>query len=249
MKAMIMMLMVISSTLVNAQISSSKKGDIDFGEKRIVDMEKYDGNAQTRPKFRLLNMQKDTVLLIQFFKDFSYDWMKINFKGQNKVVEINTDEIIKGLNYQKNIGSFLVANKIFDSTGNVDLAALDALATKYNENLTEKYKVLNEGNRLVATTKFDYQCTDQSIHVNGHKVGYASVPANEQMTFNGIQFKDENNKVIASGNMGPFGGTLKTFDGKEIKLGTSGKTTGCTDTMSFVTSILRELFRNGYYRS
>ena len=234
---------------LNAQISSSKKGDIDFGEKRIVEMEKYDGDAQTRPKLRLINIQKDTVLLIRFYKEFAYDWMSFNFKGKNKVIEVNTGDIIKGLNYQKNIGGFLVDNKIFDTTGNISEDGLNALAVKYGENLTEKYKVLNEGNRLVASTKFDYLCNDQSIHVNGHKIGYAVVPANEQVNFNGIQFKDLNNKVIASGNLGGFGGTLTTFDGKQIKLGVPGKTTGCGDTMGFVTSILRELFRNGYYRS
>ena len=249
MKVVSIIFLTVFTLNLNAQISSSKKGDIDFGEKRIVDMEKYEGDAQTRPKFRMVNVQKDTVLLIRFFKDFAYDWMSFNFKGQDKIIEANTSDIIKGLNYQKNIGGFLVDNKVFDTAGNISENGLNALAAKYNENLTEKYKVLNEGNRLVASTKFDYLCNDQSIHVNGHKVGYASVPANEQMNFNNIQFKDANNKVVASGNLGSFGGSLTTFDGKQIKFGAPGKTTGCGDTMGFVTNVLRELFRNGYYRS
>ena len=248
MKKLALLIFVMAATYAHGQVTSTKKGDIEFGGNTIVEMEKYEGNAQTRPKFRMVNAKKDTVLLIQFRKEFAYDWMILNFAKEGKTIEVNTNEIIKGLNYQKNIGSFLVDRKIFDSTGNINAESLTALTTKYSENLTEKYKVLNEGNRLVASTKFDYQCGDQTIHVNGQKVGIARVPANEQMNFNGIEFKDLNNKVIASGNIGPFGGSLKTFDGKEIKLGMPGKTTDCGNTMNFVVSILRELFKNGYYR-
>jgi hypothetical protein len=237
--------------LVNAgaQITSSKKGDISYGDKVIVEMEKYEGSAETRPKFRLLSAKKDTLLLVRFNKDFAFDWMTFTFKEQKKTVEVNSSEIIKGLNYQKNLGSFLVDNNIFDSLGNINAVALEKFAAKYNEDLATKYKALNEGNRLVAATKFDYRCDDNSIHVNGRHVGYAVVPANQQMNFSGIQFKDINNKVLVSGDLGPFGGTLKGVDGKEVKLGMPGKTTDCAGTMGFVTNILRELFRNGYYRS
>lgn len=233
----------------NAQITSGKKGDIDYNGKRIVEMEKYEGDAQTRPKFRLINVQGDTVLLIRFYKDLAFDWMTFNFKKSNKTIDVNTSDIISGLNYQKNIGSFLVSQKVFDTSGAVDIKALGDLSAKYNENLTEKYRILNEGNRLVLNTKFDYLCDDKSIHVNGRKVGYASVPANEQLTFNGIEYKDLNGNVIARGSIGLSGGIFTTHDGKEIKTGPAGKTTGCGDTMVFVTNILRELFRNGYYRS
>ena len=68
MKVVSIIFLTIFAMNLSAQISSSKKGDIDFGEKRIVDMEKYEGDAQTRPKFRMVNVQKDTVLLIRFFK-------------------------------------------------------------------------------------------------------------------------------------------------------------------------------------
>lgn len=248
MKKITLVVFVMYAAFLNAQVTSTKKGDIEYAGKTIVEMEKYEGNAETRPKFRLVNLQNDTLLLVKFNKDLAFDWMTFNFKRLNKTVEINTTEIIKGLNYQKNLGAFLVDNKIFDTSGNIDSKAFEALAAKYNENLAEKYKVLNEGNRLVASTKFDYMCDDNSIHVNGRKVGYAYVPANQQVTFNGIQFVDLNKKIIASGDLGAFGGILKGYDGKEIKFGMPSKTTGCGDTMGFVTGILRELFRNGYYR-
>jgi len=248
MKKLTLCLLLMGSMAVHAQITSTKKGDIEFGGRSIAEMQKYDGSAETRPKFRMINAKGDTLVMIKFNKDLAFDWMTFDFKNTGKKIEVNTSEIIKGLNYQKNIGGFLIDSKLFDTTGNIDALALEALATKYNENLTEKYKVLNEGNRLVTTTKFEYQCADQSLYINGKLAGYAVVPANEQMSFKGVTFLNTDKKLVASGDLGGFGGTMKTVDGKEIKLGSAGKTTGCGDTMVFATNILRELFRNGYYR-
>jgi hypothetical protein len=235
-----------------AQVESTKKGDIEFNGNRIVEMEKYDGNSQDRPKFRLIHIaSKDTIALINFKKDFEYDWMQFHFrKPNNKLVEVNSGEIIKGLNYQKNLGSFLVKNQLFDSTGNINPVAFDTLTTRYNENLTEKYHKLNEGNRLVAATKFDYLCDGGKIFVNGKQVGTASLPEGQQVDFRGIVYRDMNGKVIISGDGGMGGSLFKTYDGKEIKLGVlGGRTTSCPDKVSFGVSLLREFFRAGYFRN
>ncbi|MBL7728415.1 MAG: hypothetical protein JNM68_12050 [Dinghuibacter sp.] len=235
-----------------AQVESTKKGDIEFNGNRIVEMEKYEGNSQDRPKFRLLNLtSKDTLVLVNFKKDFDQDWMQFHFrKPQPKLVEVYTGEIIRGLNYQKNLGSFMVKNNLFDSLGNINEAAFKTFTDKFNENITEKAYKINEGNRLVASAKFDYMCDGGKIYVNGKQVGTAYVPDGQQVDFRGIVYRDMEGKIIVSGDGGMGGSLFKTYDGKEIKLGVlQGRTTDCGDKRAFAVSLLREFFRAGYFRN
>ena len=236
------------SMLCEAQITSSKDGDIEVNKKTIAEIEKYEGNAQSRPKFRVINEAKDTLILISFRKDFSYDWMQFFFPGQKKTIEINTDEIIKGLNYRKNIGSFLVKNQLISETGTLNETGFASLAEKYKENLTEKYFKLNEMNRVIATTKFEFNATDNKFYINGKHVGYATIPDGQQADIRGIVLYDVNNKQIGKGDVGMFSDFFQMNDGKELKLGVRGKTTTSSDKIVFAASLLRELFRNGYYK-
>jgi predicted ester cyclase len=251
MKTAFFLLALTVSVGAHAQVESTKKGDIEFAGNRIVEMEKYEGSAETRAKFRLLSLaSKDTLVLVNFKKDFDKDWMQFHFKKEQKRIEVNSDEIIKGLNYQKNLGSFIVKNNLIDSTGNIDAAAFKMFSEKYSENLTEKYFKMNENNRLVAATRFDFQCDGNKIFVNGKQVGTASLPEGQQVQFSGIVFRDMEGKTIISGDGGMGGSIFKTYDGKEIKLGVlRGNTTSCGDKIGFAVSLLREFFRNGYFRN
>jgi hypothetical protein len=250
MRHFFLIIALVFSALVNAQVSSNKGGDIILGEKQLVNMEKFDGSAATKPKFRLININNDTLVTVNFNKDFDFDWMRFNFKKLNKIVEVNTGEIISGLNYKKNLGSFFVKNNLIDTSGNISDTAFAIFIKKYPENLTVKYRTLNEGNRLVVSTKFEFSCEDNKIFVNDNHVGFANVPDNEQVEFKNISFVDLQNNVIARGDLGFFAGNfLKTYDNKLVNVGRPSKTTNCSEKKVFVTSILRELFRNGYFRN
>lgn len=241
-------LFIVVST--SAQLSSTKGGDIEFAGKPIANMEKYDGSAATKPKLRLINLKNDTLFTASFNKDFTYDWMRFNFKTKGKILEIDTEEILKGLNYQKNLGSFILKNNLIDTFGNINDTAFANFAEKYAENLTEKYHALNEGNRLLVSTKFDFTCEDNKIFINGKHVGFAILPDNQQVEFKNVQFLDINNKLIASGDLGFFSGSaLKTFDKKIVPVRVPGRTTSCQDKKSVAISLLTEMFRNGYYRN
>lgn len=233
----------------NAQITSTKGGDIEFGEKKIVNTEKYDGSAATRAKMRMININNDTLILVNFNKDFDSDWMRFNFKKLGKIIEVNTSEVLHGLNYQKNLGSFIVKNNLVDTAGNINDTAFATFAAKYTENLTEKYRVLNEGNRLMAATKFDFTCEDNKIFVNGKHVGFAILPENQQVVFKNVQFLDVNNNLIASGDLADiYGSFLTTFDKKRVPVRPPLRTTSCADERGAAIGLLTEMFRNGYYR-
>ena len=251
MRLLLMFGLALVSLASVAQVESSKKGDIEFKGNKIVEMEKYEGSAEVRPKFRLLNIATgDTILLVRFQKDFSYDWMQFYFRKAQDTVEVNTSEIIKGLNYQKNLGSFLTANNLIDSTGNVDEASLKLFTTKYNENLTRKYFELNEANRLVDATKFDFMCDGDQLFINGKQVGTAVIPVGTGGELRGIVFKDMNNNVVVSGDASMHDSRFRGNDGKEFSLGMlSNKTNGCSEKLSYGVSLLREFFRRGYYRN
>jgi hypothetical protein len=251
MRILLIVLTVFISGLGYSQVESSKKGDIEFGGTKIVEMEKYEGSAEVRPKFRLINVRSgDTIMLVRFRKDFNYDWMQFYFKKAADTIEINTSEIVKGLNYQKNIGGFLVANNLIDTAGNIDQAAFATFAAKYNENLGEKYFQLNEANRLVAATRFDFECDGNKLFVNGKQVGVAELPVASGGEALGIVFRDMNNNIVVSGDATLHSSKFKGKDGKEFSLGMlSNKTTGCSDKMSYAVSLLREFFRLGYYRN
>jgi|GEM_PF-5629939 len=236
------------TVLSQAQITSSKDGDIKLGDKTLAEIEKYDGNAETRPKFRVLNEAKDTLVKINFKKDFAYDWMQFYFPKQNKTIEVNTSEIVKGLNYRKNIGSFLASSNLIAENGGINEAAFASLSEKYNENLTEKYFKLNEMNRIIASTKFDYQLNDNKLFINGKHVGFATIPEG-QAEVRGIMLYDINNQLIGQGDVGMFKDVFKMKDGKELTLGFKGaNTVGGANKLGFAVSMLRELFRNGYYK-
>lgn len=233
-----------------AQITSNKGGDIELGDKKIVNTEKYDGSAATRAKFRMINSNNDTLLLVNFKKDFESDWMQFNFKKQGKILELNTSEVVHGLNYQKNLGSFIVKNNLIDTAGNVSDTAFATFAAKYSENLTEKYHLLNEGNRLMLSTKFDFTCEDNKIFVNGKHVGFAILPENQQIVFKNVQFLDVNNNLIASGDLAEiYGSFLTTFDKKRVPVRPPLRTINCADKKGAAIGLLTEMFRNGYYRS
>jgi hypothetical protein len=251
MRKLLVLATVLISSVGYSQVESSKKGDIEFRGNKIVEMEKYEGSAEVRPKFRLLNIATgDTILLVRFQKDYSFDWMQFWFKKAQDTIEINTSDIIKGLNYQKNLGSFLVANNLVDSTGNIDEAAFKAFAAKYNENLAEKYFKLNEANRLVAVTRFDFECDGDKLFINGKQVGVAVIPVGTGAELRGIIFKDMSNNIVVSGDASMHDSRFKGNDGKEFSLGMlSNKTNGCTEKLTFATSLLREFFRQGYYRN
>lgn len=239
-------------TMSVAQVESTKKGDIEYNGNRIVELDKYnDLKEPSRFRARMVNVSsKDTLVNVHIKKEFESEWMQFHFKKQNKTVEVGTDEIIRGLSIQKSLGSFLVKSNLFDSTGNINEQALNVFAGKYNENLTEKYARLNEGNRLVAATKFDYVCDGGKIFVNGKQVGTASLPEGQQVVFQGIVFRDMDGKVIVSGDGGMSGSLFKGFDGRELKLGVlQGRTVDCGDKRNFAVSLLREFFRAGYFRN
>lgn len=243
----LMFLLIVSSTY--AQISSTKGGDIQYAGQVIANMEKYDGSAATKPKLRLINLKNDTLFTASFNKDFTYNWMRFNFKTKGKIVEVNTGEIVSGLNYQKNLGSFIVQNNLIDSLGNINNSAFAIFAAKYTEDLTAKYHNLNEGNRIMASTKFDYNCDDNKLFVNGKHVGFAFLPDNQQVEFKGIEYRDLNNKVLASGDVSSITGSyLKTYDKKLVPVRILGKTTSCIEKKAVAISLLTEMFRNGYYR-
>lgn len=251
MRILLIGLMMFISAVGFSQVESSKKGDIEFKGNKIVEMEKYEGSAEVRPKFRLLSVATgDTILLVRFRKDYSFDWMQFNFAGAEDTIEVNTSEIIKGLNYQKNLGSFLVANNLIDSTGNIDRSALKTFAAKYNENLTQKYYELNEVNRLIAETRFVFHCDGDKIFINEKQVGVVVLPVANGGELRGIVFRDMNNNIVVSGDSYLFEGKFKGHDGKEFKTGMlANKTSGCGDRMAFATSLLKEFFRQGYYRN
>lgn len=239
-------------TISVAQVESTKKGDIEYNGNRVVEMDKYnDLKEPSRFRARMVNVSsKDTLVNVHIKKEFESEWMQFHFKKQNKTVEVGTDDIIRGLSIQKSLGSFLVKSNLFDSTGNINEQALDAFAGKYNENLTEKYAKLNEGNRLIAATKFDFVCDGGKIYVNGKQVGTAYLPDGQQTDFRGIVYRDMEGKIIVSGDGGMGGSLFKTFDGKELKLGAlTGRTIDCGDKRIMGTSLLREFFRAGYFRN
>src|SRR4051812_33027559 len=69
------------------QITSNKSGDIESAGKVIAEVEKYGGSAEVKPKFRVLNEQKDTLAMINFKKDLDYDWLQFRFRGRTDTIE------------------------------------------------------------------------------------------------------------------------------------------------------------------
>ena len=249
MKKLFLAFATLFSLTTNAQITSTKGGDIEFGEKKIVNTEKYDGSAATRAKLRMININNDTLILVNFNKDFDSDWMRFNFKKLGKIIEVNTSEVLHGLNYQKNLGSFMVKNNLIDTAGNINETAFATFAAKYAENLTEKYHALNEGNRLMATTKFDFTCEDNKIFVNGKHVGFIILPEDLQVSFKNVQLLDVNNKLLASGDIASlYGSYLKTHDKKVVAVRPPLRVVNCPDKRSAAIGLVTEMFRNGYYR-
>lgn len=239
-------------TMSVAQVESTKKGDIEFNGNKVVELDKYnDMSAPSRFRARMVKISNnDTLLNVHIKKELESEWMQFHFRKQNKTVEVENTEVIRGLSIQKSVGSFLVKNNLFDSTGDINEPALAAFAGKYNVNLTEKYVKLNEGNRLVAATQFEYLCDGGKIYVNGKQVGTASLPEGQQVEFRGIVYRDMNGKVIVSGDGSMAGSLFKTHDGKELKLGAlTGRTVDCGDKRIMGISLLREFFRAGYFRN
>lgn len=232
-----------------SQMTSDKSGDIAFNGQPIAAVEKYGGNAQTRPKFWVVSASKDTLLHIKFCKEFDSDWMQWDFKSFSKVVEINTGEIIKGLNYRKNIASYLVENNLITPDGKLSDTAFARLAGNHTENLTEKYHTLNEMNRKIASSSFFYHKDGDKLEANGKIVGYISVADGQGVLINNITVYDLNRNVVGTGSRGTFGALpMKMRDGKVLQLTISdGSTMSSMDKIRFVSILIRELCRNGYY--
>src|SRR4051812_28359949 len=160
-----------------AQMDSNKSGDITSGGQVVAEVQKYGGTAETKPKFRVVNSRKDTLMLINFKKDLGYDWMQFRFAGQEQTIEVEYNEIISGMNYRKNLGSFLVKSNLIAPDGRISDTALQTFLAKHNENLTDKYYKLNESERKLAGTRFDYTPENNNyVQINGRPVGVASLP-------------------------------------------------------------------------
>ncbi|OQP51083.1 hypothetical protein A4H97_04520 [Niastella yeongjuensis] len=231
------------------QLSSDKSGAITYNNNAIADVIKYGGNASVRPKFWVISTANDTVLHINFKKEFDSDWMQFEFRKAAKVVEINTGEIIKGLNYRKNIASFLLANNLITPEGKICDTAFERFVGNHTENLTEKYHKQNEFNYKMAAARFDYFTEDGRLVVNSNVVGYATAPAKQGVLIRGIVLYDLNKNVIARGERFSFGDvTLKLIDGKEINVKASdGNTMDNYNQIRFFQILLRELCRIGFY--
>src|SRR5690242_6268071 len=98
MRKLITVLLLSGTTITGwSQLTSNKSGDIEFNDKVVAEVEKYDGNANVKPKFRVLTAAKDTLMKINFKKDLEFDWLQFHFKGVDRVVEVEYNEIISGL--------------------------------------------------------------------------------------------------------------------------------------------------------
>jgi len=231
------------------QLSSDKSGGIAYNDKPVAEVTKYGGNASVRPKFWVVSATNDSVLHINFKKEFDSDWMQFEFKKASKVVEINSGEVIKGLNYRKNIASFLLANNLITPEGNICDTAFERFAGSHTENLTEKYHKQNEFNYKMAGSKFDYYTEDGRLVVNDKVVGYAMAPPKQGILISNIVLYDANKNELARGERLSFGDVnLKLSNGKGISVKASdGNTMDNLNRILFFRVLLRELCRVGFY--
>ena len=226
----------------NAQMASDKSGGITNNGQPVAEVTKYDGNASVRPKFWVVSATNDSVLHINFKKEFDSDWMQFDFKKASKMVEVNAGEVITGLNYRKNIAAFLLKNNLVTAEGKISDTAFERFAASHTENLSEKYHKSNEFNRQMAAASFWYEASTKALQVNGKTVGYIDVPDGQGVLIEGIVLYDQNKKVIAKGARGMFEGLITMTDGSTVKVGASaGNTMNANNKREFVTGLLKEL--------
>jgi hypothetical protein len=232
-----------------AQLASDKSGGITYNGQPVAEVTKYGGNASVRPKFWVVSAAKDSVLHINFKKEFDSDWMQFDFKKASKMVEVNAGEVIKGLNYRKNIAGFLLANNLITPEGNICDTAFERFAGSHTENLTEKYHKLNEKNYKIQASRFDYFADDGRLVVNSKIVGYASAPDKQGILIKDIVLYDAQKNVIARGERFMFGDVgLKLRDGKDLSVKASdGNTMDNGNKIAFFSALLKELCINGVY--
>lgn len=165
------------------------------------------------------------------------------------MIEVNAGEVIHGLNYRKNIAAFLLQNNLLTPEGKICDTAFERFAGNHTENLSEKYHKLNEMNRKIAAASFSYQTQNDVLLVNGKVVGSVSVANGQGILINNVVMYDDKKRVVASGSRGMYGDmVMKMIDGKELKLKVSdGNTMSSYERHTFVTTLLRELCRYGYY--
>lgn len=232
-----------------AQLASDKSGGITNNGQPIAEVTKYGGNANVRPKFWVVSATNDSVLHINFKKEFDSDWMQFDFKKTSKMVEVNAGEVIKGLNYRKNIASFLLQNNLITPEGKISDTAFERFAGSHTENLTEKYHKQNEMNYKLEAGRYEYVSQGDQLVVNSKVVGHISVPDKQGILLENIVLYDEKRMVMAKGARGMFGDIVfKRNDGKELKLKVSdGNTMNPGEKYRFVTTLLKELCRLGFY--
>jgi hypothetical protein len=250
-KPFVVLFLMITAHAGWSQLTSNKSGDIEYNGQVVAEVEKYGGNAQTKPRFRVLTAARDTLMDINFKKDLEYDWLQFRIKNVDRVVEVEESEIISGLNYRKNIGNWLVKKNLLKEDGTLNDTAFRSFLASHTENLTEKYDKLNEFPRKILSTKFEYKPEDgNKLFINGRHVGFATVPDGQAVTVFNIAFYDVNMKVIGKGDrdMSAGGATFRMNDAKTLKINIVGGTTSVRDKIIFITSLFRELTRSGYYQ-
>ena len=250
MKFVSVLVLLIIVSPVYSQLSSNKSGDITYNDQVIAEVEKYGGNSQVKPKFRVVTSAKDTLMNINFKKDLDFDWMQFKFKNTDKIIEVEYNEIITGLNYRKNIGNFLVTKNLIKQDGTLNDTAFQSFQAKHTDNLTEKYVRLNEFNRKVINTKFEYSLSDNKLVINGKHVGFATVPDGQGLIVENMIYYDVNMKVIGKGGRGTFGDIVMAMnDGKTFNTKVdSGDTRNAGNKMILLSGLLRELTKAGYYQ-
>jgi hypothetical protein len=225
-----------------AQMASDKSGGITNNSQPVAEVKKYDGNASVRPKFWVVSATNDSILHINFKKDLDSDWMQFDFKKAAKIVEVNTGEVITGLNYRKNIAAFLLKNNLITPDGKICDTAFERFAGSHTENLTEKYHNANEFNRQINASTFWYEASNKSLQVNGKTVGYIDVPDGQGVIVEGIVLYDQNKKVMGKGARSMFDGAITLTNGTTVKVGTlTGNTMNANSKREFITALLKDL--------
>lgn len=231
-----------------AQLASDKSGGITNNGQPVAEVTKYGGNANVRPKFWVVSATNDSILHINFKKEFDSDWMQFDFKKASKMIEVDAGEVITGLNYRKNIAAFLLKNNLITPDGKICDTAFERFASKHSENLSEKYHNANEFNRKLAAANFWYEASNKSLQVNGKTVGFIDVPDGQGVLIENIVLYDEAKKIIGKGNRGTFNGALNMTNGKTVQFSASaGNTMNANNKREFVTALLKELCAKGIY--